>query len=84
MSKGLTDGNGSCLYDSNDDDEGLLAGQCTCPDGSKGQMVGPADDDGVDDGCICSDGVDESPLPSVSMIPALITIGFLAIYRRKQ
>ena len=84
---------GSCTFDAEPeveeekedktDDEGTLAGQCTCPDGSKGQMVGPADDDGVDDGCLCSDGGDESPLPSVSMIPVLITIGFLAIYRRK-
>ena len=49
--------------------------------------------------CICNDGEwlctevdcnpddkdedDESPLPSVSMIPALISIGLIAIYRRK-
>ena len=65
-----------------DKDEEPLAGQCTCPDGSKGQMVGPADDDGVDDGCLCSDDVDESPLPSVSLIPALITIGIIALRRR--
>jgi hypothetical protein len=64
------------------DGEGLLAGQCTCPDGSKGQMVGPADDDGVDDGCLCGDSVDESPLPSVSLIPALISIGIIALRRR--
>ena len=64
-------------------DEELLAGQCTCPDGSIGQMVGPADDDGVDDGCLCGDSEDESPLPSVSMISALISIGLIAILRRK-
>ena len=64
-------------------DEEPLAGQCTCPDGSIGQMVGPADDDGVDDGCLCGDSEDESSLPSVSMIPALISIGLIAILRRK-
>ena len=64
------------------DGEGLLAGQCTCPDGSKGQMVGPADDDGVDDGCLCAISEDDS-LPAISLIPALITIGLLAIFRRK-
>jgi hypothetical protein len=60
-----------------------LAGQCTCPDGSIGQLVGPADDDGVDDGCLCEDSEDEAPLPSVSMISALISIGLIAILRRK-
>jgi WD40 repeat protein len=64
-------------------DEETLAGQCTCPDGSKGQMVGPADDDGVDDGCLCGDSEEEIFLPSISMIPALISIGLIAISRRK-
>jgi hypothetical protein len=64
-------------------DEEPLAGQCTCPDGSIGQMVGPADDDGVNDGCLCGDSEDESPLPSVSMISALISIGLIAVFRRK-
>ncbi len=70
------------IVDSGEDEE-TLAGQCTCPDGSKGQMVGPVDDDGVDDGCLCGDSEEEIFLPSVSMIPALISIGLLAIYRRK-
>jgi len=60
----------------------LLAGQCTCPDGSKGQMVGPADDDGVDDGCLCAISEEDSSLPSISLIPALITIGIIALRRR--
>jgi len=86
-------GTGTCVdgvYSEVDDssetgggDEEPLAGQCTCPDGSIGQMVGPADDDGVDDGCLCEDSEDESPLPSVSMISALISIGLIAILRRK-
>ena len=42
-----------------------------------------ADIDGVDDGCLCGDSEDESPLPSVSMISALISIGLIAILRRK-
>jgi len=36
----------------NDDDE--LTGQCICPDGTTGMLVGPADDDGTPDGCSCS------------------------------
>jgi hypothetical protein len=63
------------------DDEETLAGQCTCPDGSNGQMVGPADDDGVDDGCLCAINEDDS-LPSISLIPALIAIGIIALRRR--
>jgi hypothetical protein len=69
-------------YEEEKDD--LLAGQCTCPDGSKGQMVGPADDDGIDDGCLCANSEEEIFLPSISMIAALISFGFLAIYRRKK
>jgi hypothetical protein len=34
-------------------EEDTLVGQCTCPDGSIGMLVGPADDDGTDDGCFC-------------------------------
>ena len=62
-----------------------LAGQCTCPDGSKGQMVGPADDDGVDDGCLCDNlgDDDQTSTPSISLITSLISIGLLAIFRRK-
>ena len=74
-----TDGCAEYQKEKKDD---LLAGLCTCPDGSKGQMVGPADDDGVDDGCLCAISEDDS-LPSISMIPALISIGLIAIYRRK-
>ena len=64
------------------DDEDTLAGQCTCPDGSNGQMVGPADDDGVDDGCLCAISEEEIFLPSISLIPALIAIGIIALRRR--
>ena len=64
------------------DDEEMLAGQCTCPDGSKGQMVGPADDDGVDDGCLCTISEDDS-LPSISLVPTLISIGLIARFGRK-
>ena len=78
LSKNLT----SEIVDGGGDEE-TLAGQCTCPDGSKGQMVGPADDDGVDDGCLCGDSEEEIFLPSISMIPALISIGLIAISRRK-
>jgi hypothetical protein len=81
---GIPDGCDSLIdsvTDAKEDDE-TLAGQCTCPDGSKGQMVGPADDDGADDGCLCAISEDDS-LPSISLIPALITIGLLAIFRRK-
>jgi len=74
----MVDANGC----SESDLAGSLAGQCTCPDGSIGQMVGPADDDGVDDGCLCATSEDDS-LPPISLIPALISIGLLAIYRRK-
>ncbi len=65
-----------------EEEEETLAGQCTCPDGSKGQMVGPADDDGVDDGCLCATGEDDS-LPAISLIPALLSIGLVAVFRRK-
>jgi hypothetical protein len=44
-------------------------------------MVGPADDDGVDDGCLCAISEDDS-LPSISLIPALISIGIIALRRR--
>ena len=74
----MVDANGC----SESDLAGSLAGQCTCPDGSIGQMVGPADDDGVDDGCLCATSEDDS-LPPISLIPALISIGLLAIFRRK-
>ena len=70
------------VYNATLTDEETLAGQCICPDGSKGQMVGPADDDGVDDGCLCATSEDDS-LPPISLIPALISIGLIAIYRRK-
>ena len=74
-------GTGKCVDGVYSEDEETLAGQCTCPDGSKGQMVGPADDDGVDDGCLCAISEDDS-LPSISLIPALITIGIIALRRR--
>jgi MYXO-CTERM domain-containing protein len=81
---GIPDGCDS-LIDSDGEDGGdgeeTLAGQCTCPDGSKGQMVGPADDDGVDDGCLCATGEDDS-LPAISLIPALLSIGIIALRRR--
>ena len=80
-------GTGKCVdgvYSETDGgDEETLAGQCTCPDGSKGQMVGPADDDGVDDGCLCGTASEDDSLPPISLIPALISIGILAIFRRK-
>ncbi|SVD94355.1 uncharacterized protein METZ01_LOCUS447209 [marine metagenome] len=80
-------GTGKCVdgvYSETDGgDEETLAGQCTCPDGSKGQMVGPADDDGVDDGCLCGTASEDDSLPPISLIPALISIGLLARYRRK-
>ncbi|MDP6592540.1 MAG: hypothetical protein QGH48_05500 [Candidatus Poseidoniia archaeon] len=47
------------------------------------RRIATVDDDGVDDGCLCGDSEEEIFLPSVSMIPALISIGLLAIYRRK-
>jgi len=31
-----------------------IVGQCTCPDGTTGMLVGPADDDGTPDGCSCN------------------------------
>jgi len=83
----VTDNDGFTTTDSrvitvSSEDEEPLAGQCTCPDGSKGQMVGPADDDGVDDGCLCAISEEDSSLPSISLIPALITIGIIALRRR--
>jgi hypothetical protein len=71
-----------CSGRQKEEKDDLLAGRCTCPDGSKGQMVGPADDDGVDDGCLCAISEDDSSLPSISLIPALITIGIIALRRR--
>ena len=60
------------------DDEDTLAGQCTCPDGSKGQMVGPADDDG----CLCKDSEDDEEVPSISLISSIAAIGIIALRRR--
>ena len=57
----------------NDEDDVVMDGE----DGEDGV------DDGVDDGCLCEDSEDESPLPSVSLISALISIGLIAILRRK-
>jgi len=82
----VTDNDGNTATDSLavtvEEEEETLAGQCTCPDGSKGQMVGPADDDGVDDGCLCATSEDDS-LPAISLIPALISIGLVAVFRRR-
>ena len=47
------------------------------------RRIATVDADGVDDGGLCGDSEEEIFLPSVSMIPALISIGLLAIYRRK-
>ena len=52
----------------------------TCPDGSKGQMVGPAD--GVDDGCLCKDSEDDEEVPSVSLVSSIAAIGIIALRRR--
>ena len=65
--------------------EGDEAGECS--DGADNDKDGlfDCDDDtcaGSPD-CKAKDSEDESSLPSVSMIPALISIGLIAIYRRK-
>ena len=76
-------GTGKCIDGVYSEDEETIAGQCTCPDGSKGQMVGPADDDGVDDGCLCEDSEeDEEVVPSVSLISSIAAIGIIALRRR--
>ena len=73
------DVDGCAEYQKDTEEDGeLLAGQCTCPDGSIGQMVGPAYDDGVDDGCLCGDGKDDEddflPAPSLAIAVAAVTV----------
>ena len=76
-------GTGKCVDGVYSEDEETLAGQCTCPDGSKGQMVGPADDDGVDDGCLCEDSEeDEEVVPSISLISSIAAVAVIALRRR--
>ena len=66
----------------NNTTEEQIVGQCSCPDGSTGMLVGPADDDGISDGCYCGSGQEsiESGTIRVPFLASAITLFCLGIF----
>ena len=79
--------NENTTIEENNNEENIV-GQCTCPDGSIGMLVGPSDDDGTPDGCSCSNLNNESSESSsnlefddiISIIILLFSIILLLLF----
>ena len=64
----------------NVNEEEIIAGQCICPDQSKGMLVSPdSDDDGTPDGCLCGNNNQNAELSNELEFEDLI-IGAIALF----